>query len=166
MVQLQLTRAASPDAAAREFGSQQGVSVQGQRRERVGGLDAARLDFSAARQNASPLVGRVLFFEHGGRVYAFLGLAVQERWSQNEGSINRSLGSFSRLTDRNRLNARPQTIEVVRLPRAMSFDEFLSRYPSNAPKQTVALVNGVNGGSLEAGRAMKRIVGEAVAASN
>ena len=166
MVQLQLTGAASADAAAREFASQQGVSVQSQGRERIGGLEASRLDFSAARQNASPLVGRAVFFEHGGRVYGFLGLAVQERWGQNERPINQSLGSFARLTDRNRLNARPQTIEVVRLPRAMSFDEFVSRYPSNVPKETVALVNGVEGGSLEAGRAMKRIVGEAVAASN
>jgi predicted Zn-dependent protease len=166
MLQLQLTRASSPEAAAREFAAQQGVSVQGQGRDRISGFDATRLDFAAARQNASPLGGRVIFFEHAGRVYSFLSLAVQERWNQNEGAILRSLSSFARLTDPARLDARPQTIEVIRLPRAMSFDEFLNRYPSQASRETVALVNGVDGGNLEAGRAMKRIVGEAVAASN
>ena len=88
-------------------------------------------------------------------------------WGQNERAINRTLGSFERLTDSRRLAARPQTIEVVKLPRAMSFDEFLRRYPSNAPRETVALVNGVGAGeNLEAGRAMKTIVGDAVAASH
>jgi hypothetical protein len=43
----------------------------------------------------------------------------------------------------------------------MSFDEFLKSYPSNADRDTMALVNGVGDGAatLPAGRAMKRIVG-------
>jgi hypothetical protein len=74
------------------------------------------------------------------------------------------MGSFASLTDPDRLNAQPQRIEVVRLPRAMSFDEFARRYPSDLPIERLALLNGVEnrGAEIPSGTVMKQIVGRRV----
>ena len=161
MVQLELVQVQSPEVAAQQFAAAEGISVLGQGREPVSGLDAARVDFSAARQDGSQLVGREVFVAHDGRVYSLLGVGAQEAMSQNQKAIVGALGSFAKLTDPARLNVQPQRIEVVRLPREMSFDEFLSTYPSNADRATVALVNSISNGAtaLPAGRPMKRLVG-------
>jgi hypothetical protein len=51
-------------------------------------------------------------------------------------------------------------VEIVKLPRAMSFSDFAQRYPSNANAEKVAILNGVGEDqNLEKGRLMKRIVG-------
>jgi predicted Zn-dependent protease len=161
LVQLEIVQVPSPEAAAQQFASSEGISVLGQGREKVGGLDAARVDFSAARQDGTQLVGREVFVAHGGRVFSLLGVAMQDAMAQNQDAIVGAVGSFAKLTDPARLNVQPQRIEVVHLPREMSFDEFLKSYPSNADRDTMALVNGVGDGAatLPAGRAMKRIVG-------
>ena len=74
--------------------------------------------------------------------------------------MRQSLGSFERLTDPRLLNVQPKKVEIVRLPSAMPFDQFLIRYPSTADATTLAILNGVETGTqLEAGRLMKRVVG-------
>jgi predicted Zn-dependent protease len=161
MVRLEIAQAASPEAAAREFASRDGISVLDHGRERVSGLDATRVDFSVTRQDGSQLVGRELFVAHGGRVYGLLGLGTDRPWPQNREAILGALRSFAELTDPARLNVQPQRIEIVRLPREMSFDQFLASYPSAADRETLLLVNAVRDGTaiLPAGRPMKRLVG-------
>ena len=161
MVQLELVQVASPAVAAQQFASAEGISVIGQGSEPVNSLDAARVDFSAARQDGSQLVGREVFVSHDSRVYSLLGVGAQQAMEQNGKAIVGALGSFARITDPAKLNVQPQRIEVVRLPREMTFDEFVASYPSTADRATVALVNSVSNGAtaLPAGRPMKRLVG-------
>jgi predicted Zn-dependent protease len=111
-------------------------------------------------QGSQPLEGIVGFVESGGRVLQLRGMAVAERWSGQRDAVSQSLGSFRKLTDPRYLNVQPKKVEIVRLSSAMSFREFLDRYPSTVDARTVAIVNAVEeAGSLEAGRLMKRIVG-------
>ena len=59
------------------------------------------------------------------------------------------------------VGVQPQRIEIVRLPREMTFDEFVAAYPSDADRDTLLLVNGVRNAAaaIPAGTPMKRLVG-------
>jgi predicted Zn-dependent protease len=161
MVELRVAEAASAAEAAGSFAAKQGIAVTARDRPRLHGLIAERLDVAVTRSQGGSLPGRAHFVEHGGKVFTILGLAVAERWREVSGAIDATLASFAPLRDAARLAARPQEIELVQLPDAMSFDEFLTRFPSSAPAETVAFINGVEDRSrtLAAGSRWKRIVG-------
>lgn len=114
----------------------------------------------AARQQGQPVEGIVGFVERGGRILQLRGMAAAERWKSYQPTVGGSLESFEKLTDPRYLNVQARRLEIVRLPSAMSFEQFLSRYASAADAQAVAILNGAEAGaSLEAGRLMKRVVG-------
>jgi predicted Zn-dependent protease len=161
MVQLQLSEAASASEAAQSFLAEQGVSSGRHDRPRIHGLRAEQIDFEIGNAQGSSLPGRALFVEHSGRVFALVGLAVRERWNEVAGEIDAALASFAPLQDPARLAAKSQRIELVRLPGEMTFDEFLRRYPSEAPAATAALINGIDDPSrvLPSGSLVKRVVG-------
>jgi hypothetical protein len=71
-----------------------------------------------------------------------------------------ALASFKPLTDPTALAVQAAKVELVKVPRDMTIAEFQKEFPSTAPLETVATVNGVaTDGRLEAGRTAKRIVG-------
>lgn len=161
MVELRVSDQKTAAAAARSFAAKQGIAVAARGLEKQHGLVAERLDFAVARQQGEALPGRAHFVEHAGRVFAIYGLAVAERWQEVEGAIDAALASFAPLTDPVRLAAKPQQLELVKLPRAMTFDEYLAIYPSSIPGQLAALINGISdpSRSLAAGSLLKRVVG-------
>jgi predicted Zn-dependent protease len=161
LVELSLSDAGSRDEAARRFSSAEGVAAFGTRRIRVGGLDAVAVDFEAPRQQGTPLVGRALFVAHEGRVFEILGIAVQERWRAVERTIGAALESFAPMTERAFLEAKPQRIEIVRLPSDMSFTEFERRYPSDVAGDVLRLLNRISDPTavIGAGTPLKRVVG-------
>jgi predicted Zn-dependent protease len=114
----------------------------------------------ATAPQAQPVEGIVGFVEHGGGVLQLRGMARAESWSGYESVIRQSLETFGKLADRRYLAVQPRRLEIVRLPSAMSFEQFMSRYPSTVDGQTLAIANGVEAGAmLPAGRMMKRVVG-------
>lgn len=159
VMQLDLADQGSPAEARNAFLGLQGMQV-GQRWERsINGLPSAWAEFSAAAESGT-LTGVAGFVEYGGRVYRLLGYGTPAGWQARGSAVRGSLESFQRLTDRSVLDLQPRRLEIVRLPSAMSFDEFLRRFPSSEEPDVVALINGVDPGQrLEAGRLMKRVVG-------
>lgn len=162
MLELSLAGETSAAAAADAFLRQEGLTPGRRSDLRIHGLAAVAAQFDVPRQNGQPLAGRALFFELDGRVLRFMGLAVGERLDQVRDTLLASQESFARLTDRARLDVRPQRVALVELPRAMRFDEFLRRYPSEVDARVLALINGIEdpGATLPAGRLMKRIEGK------
>lgn len=162
MVELRLAREASAAAAADAFLRQEGLTPGRAERLRVNGLAGVAAPFEVPRQTGSSIAGRAVFVELGERVFRLMGLAVAEQASRVRGDIGRFLDGFARLTDRDKLDVRPQRLALVELPRAMSFEEFLRRHPSEADARVLALINGVEdpAASLPAGTLLKRIVGE------
>lgn len=158
-IQLDLAAQGSAVEARNAFLSLQGMQA-GQRWERsVNGLPAAWTEFSVAGEGGT-LTGVVGFVEYGGQVYRLLGYGSPAGWQARGNAIRASLESFQRLTDRSVLDIQPRRLEIVRLPSAMGFDEFLRRFPSSEEPDVVALINGVDRGErLESGRLMKRVVG-------
>jgi len=112
-------------------------------------------------QGGQNLRGILGFFRHQGQVFLFAGLTAYEGWSGQERAITASLGSFRPLTNSRYLNAQPQRIEIVRLPRAMTLREFSERYASAVELPTLAILNGAQPETrFEAGQRLKRVVGE------
>jgi predicted Zn-dependent protease len=163
-VELGLASEPSAEQAAAAFSQLQGIQTSGAQRVRVAGLAGVAADFQVPRQQGDSLAGRAVFVEMDQRVYRLIGIAVDSRAATVREDVGRFLGSFSRLTDRRRLDVQPQRLDLVTLSSSMSFDEFLRRYPSETDAETLALINGVDdrGKILPAGTRLKRIVGERV----
>ena len=53
--------------------------------------------------------------------------------------------SFATLTDQAALNKQPVHLRLVRLPRAMTIEEFYRQYPRSR-QELIAAINGVNAG--------------------
>lgn len=160
VLQLQIeARGATPESAARAFFSQQGI--QGSPGSgRVNGLPATSGEF-AAQTEQGVVQGAVAFVSYGGSVYRLLGYTPQQRWASYRSLIERSIGTFDRLTDQSILRIQPQHVNLVRISRAMTVQEFAQSYPGPATVKQLALLNNVDeNATFPAGAIVKRVIGE------
>jgi predicted Zn-dependent protease len=156
---LTIENVADPGAGRSSFLSQEGVSPLGRSDRSVNGLPAAWAEFEAETQDGR-LQGLVTFVSYGGNVYRLLGYAAASGWSRQAGAVEGSISSFARLTDRSVLAVDPRTVDVVRADRSMTLADFVSRYPSSVPDETVRLINhGFEDGRIPARALVKRVVG-------
>ncbi|TVP75341.1 MAG: peptidase M48 [Gemmatimonadales bacterium] len=162
LVTLTLSGESSARGASDAFAAEQGVTARSRRDVQIGGLQAVRLDFEASTGQGSRLEGTAAFIEHDGRVYQILGYAVQARWGERRSSVESAVTSFQPERDPAVLAAQPRRIEIVRTDRELTFEGFLSRYPSTVGSSTLSLLNRVEPGDvIPAGTLMKRVTGEA-----
>jgi predicted Zn-dependent protease len=159
LIQLSLVQQASPDAAAQVFFGQEGVSGVPARLS-VNGLAASSGEFTAVTDQG-PIAGRATFVAYDGRVYQILGYAGQAAWPGYASTARSVAGSFDRLSDPAFLSVEPWRLDIITLPQAMSFEDFLRRYPGPATPEATALVNNVDASArFAAGDPVKRIVGK------
>jgi predicted Zn-dependent protease len=117
-------------------------------------------NFNATGSDGSTLRGVVGFVKHRDVVFQLIAYAGKDDFSQYGNIARRSLASFGELRNRRFLNVQPARVETIELPRAMGFEEFTNRYPSNAEAAKIAILNGIQmNQQLEKGRLMKRIGG-------
>ena len=160
IIQLTLSDAVSADAAARGFASRDGIRATAPSPTRINGLRAATVAFAATTRDGRTVEGGAAFIEYDGRVYQILGYTAPGRWSAYSATVSRVVESFAPLTDPAILNVQPMRIEIVRLERAMTIEEFARAYPGPLDAERLALINGVEPGTrLEAGRLVKRVTG-------
>lgn len=162
VVVLTLSGRQSPQEAAREFFSQQGI-VQGQSLQAsLDGLPAVARVFGVQRGQGGNLQGIVAFVEKDNRVYQILGYTLAQAFNRYDNLLSNSLASFERVTDRSLLNVQPARLDVVSLPSPMTLDEFNRRYPSNVDLDTLAIINDAERNTrFPAGTEVKRVVGGA-----
>ncbi len=159
LVELSVSSVEDPEAAAREFLGQEGVTGGRVQRRRLHGLPAASGRFEAETEQAV-LAGRMVFVRYEGSTYRLLGYALREKWDGYAEAVDRSLASFERLTDPTALNLQPARLKVVRPRRILTLPQFQELFPSTVPLEQIALINHVEpGGSLPAGLAAKQVVG-------
>ena len=104
--------------------------------------------------------GVASFAELDGKVYQILGYTMASNFRRYGDLLSSSIGTFSRVTDRRLLNVEPRRVDVVKVPNAMTLEEFNRRYPSTVDLQTLAIINQVDGnGRFAAGQEVKRVVG-------
>jgi predicted Zn-dependent protease len=159
VVVLSLSNQSSPERAAQEFFSQQGI-VQGQSLQ--GGGGGVTRVFGVQRGQSGDLQGIATFVEYGNRVYQILGYTLANNWRGYTDELSSAVASFSRVTDRRLLSVEPQRLDVVTLPSSMTLQEFDRRYPSSVDLQTLAIINQAQPTTrFEAGSEVKRVVGGA-----
>jgi len=153
LVVLTLAKENTAADAARAFFEPKNVQPGGRWRDSF-------YNFNATGSDGSNLRGVVGFVKHRDVVFQLIAYAGRDDFSQYGNAMRRSLASFGELRNRRFLDVQPARVEIVELPRSMSFSDFVQRYPSNAKTDKVAILNGVDEGqNLEKGRLMKRIVG-------
>lgn len=127
-------------AAAEAFASQQGIQVTDSGPGDVNGIPAYWLAFRA-RTESGELVGRAVFPELDGNVFAFYGVTPAQAWSARSRTIQAVLESFQRETDRSVLAKRPNVVDLVNLDRSLSLSQFMGSYQVDEDAETIALIN-------------------------
>ncbi len=161
MFQLGLAGKTPPQQAAQQFLSQQGIQAGQGSTASINGLPAATSYFQAQDQQGGTIQGVVAFVSYNGSTYGLLGYTAGGKLSSYDAAFRQSIGSFSVLRDPAALNVQPAKVELVKLPREMTLEQFNSQYPSSIPIEQLAIINELEGASsaIPAGRTVKRVVG-------
>jgi predicted Zn-dependent protease len=162
MFQLGLAGKTPPQQAARQFLSQEGIQPGQSSTASVNGLPAATSYFQAQdQQQGATIQGVVTFVSYNGSTYGLLGYAAGGKFASYDGVFRQAIGSFSELRDASALNVKPAKVELVKVPRQMTLEQFNSQYPSSIPIEQLAIINELDGptASIPAGSTVKRVVG-------
>jgi predicted Zn-dependent protease len=156
-IQLSSAGKLSPEEASKKFFSQQGVKPAALAGS--GALPANARYFQADTEQG-PVGGLVAFLPAGGGSLMLVGLTGAQSVRAYDGAFKAAVASYGQLTDPAALAVQPAKLELVKVPRDMSVTEFMAEFPSTAPAEVVATINGVaKDGRLQAGRTVKRVVG-------
>jgi predicted Zn-dependent protease len=159
-IQLTIVEQVGPAEAAERFIGQSGVSATGDvSTDPVNGNPAAYVPFRTTTGTGSA-TGLAAWISYGGRTYQIVGIAASAAANGHAAAFRETLRSFAPVTDSRLLEVRPNRINIVRLGRATTFEDFNRRYPSAIDAEELALLNRVSGSGsrLRAGGRMKRVV--------
>ncbi len=159
MIQLSLAGKASPREAAQQFLSQEGIQAGQGSTSSINGLPAATSYFQAQTQQGQ-IEGLVSFISYGGNTYGLMGYTGAGGLRNYDAVFRESIGSFSELRNRAALNVKPNRLELVKLTREMTLEEFNRQYPSVIPIEELAIINELEGAAtvIPVGRTVKRVV--------
>lgn len=157
MLQLTLAGRGSPEEAARQFLSQQGIRAGEAAQLTVNGIPAVASYFEAQTQQQG-VQGLVAFLAYGGNTYQLVGYAPAGRYQARDAAIRGSIGSFAPLTDAAALARQPDRLRIVRLSGATTPAQLARQGSVNA--QVIALINQVASVDtpIGAGRMVKTVV--------
>ena len=114
----------------------------------------------SAPPDGGAVQGRGTFIAYGEHIYQMMGYAAQGAWSGASRLVAASIGSFQRETSAAILAVQPARLEIVELPRAMTFSQFAQAYPSSVPLEEISRINrALTDESYPAGTLLKRVVG-------
>ncbi|MCL7971351.1 MAG: M48 family metalloprotease [marine benthic group bacterium] len=162
VMQLTLAEGSTPEDAATEFFSQQGIERLGARSRTVNGLPAVQGTFRVETQDGA-LDGQVLFVRHAELVFRFMGYTPSSRMGTYAVTFERSLESFAPMNEERWIGLEPRRLDIVRVPAEMTAERFFMRFPSTVTLETVRVINGWEAGHvIPEGTLVKRVVGEGV----
>ncbi len=161
VVALTVAQGDNPLEAANAFFSQEGIQ-RGQRlRQDFFEFKVAPQTDPQTGQTRAGVKGSVGFVAHKDLVFRLICYTAPEKWGSYSRTMQQSLLSFKTLRIRRFLDVQPKKIDIVRLPRSMTLNEFNRQYPSTIDFEVLEVLNGVDSDTrLESGRLMKRVVGK------
>jgi predicted Zn-dependent protease len=150
----------SPQQAAQQFLSQQGVQAGQTSTSSINGLPAASSYFQAQTEQGN-IQGIVSFLSYGGTTFGLMGYTAAGKLGSYDQLFQSTIRSFNQLRDASKINVQPARVELVKLNRQMTLEQFNAQYPSTVPVEELAIINEVEDASsvLMAGRMVKRVVG-------
>jgi predicted Zn-dependent protease len=160
IIQLSLAGKTPPQQAAQQFLSQQGIKAGNTSTASVNGLPAASGYFQAETEQGV-IRGLVTFLSYNGNTYGLLGYAPAGKFDAYDNVFRQTISSFSQLRNQAALSVQPARVELVKLPREMTLEQFNSQYPSTIPIAELAIINELESPAtaIPAGRTVKRVVG-------
>jgi predicted Zn-dependent protease len=160
VIQLGLAGDTPPRQAAQQFLSQQGVQAGEASTASINGLPAASSYFQAQTEQGS-IQGIVSFISYGGKTFGLMGYTQAGKLGNYDQVFQSAIRSFSELRDPSKLNVHPARVELVKVPRQMTLEQFNAQYPSTVPIGQLAIINELEGPSsvIPAGQLVKRVVG-------
>jgi predicted Zn-dependent protease len=160
MFQLTAPGRGAPDEAAKQFFGQEGIQSSDVKSSPVNGNPAVSGLFQAQTEQGA-VQGVVAFVKYGELTYRLLGYTPAGKLQAHEKTFRSTIGSFSELKDKARLEVTPFQVELVKVDREMTVTEFNKQHPSTIPVERVAVVNGLDtpGDRIAAGTTFKRIIG-------
>jgi predicted Zn-dependent protease len=160
ILQLALAGQTPPEQAARQFLSQEGVQAGNASRASINGLPAASSYFQAQTQQGQ-IEGLVSFISYGGQTFGLMGYTPAGKLGSYDQVFQSTIRSFGELRDQSKINVQPARVEVVRVPRQMTLEQFNAQYPSSVPIEQIAIINELEGPQtvIPAGQMVKRVVG-------
>lgn len=158
IIQLSLVEGGRSEASDTFF-SQQGLTRGQVESQKVNGLGAIIGNFEAQTEQGK-LGGIAAFITLAESTCRILAYTSAEKLSGYERSFSKTINSFGQLTDRDALARQPDRLEIVKLPKAMTLQQFNSNYPSTIPLQELTLINQLSGSDsqMPAGYPAKRVV--------
>jgi predicted Zn-dependent protease len=160
IVQLGLAGTASPQEAARQFLSQQGVQAGQSSTDDING-NPATTSYFKARTEQGDVEGVVSFIGYGGKTFGIMGYTKAGGLQQYDRAFRETIQSFGPLRNQAALSVQPAKLEVIRVDRQMTLEEFNRQYPSTISIEELAIINELDGPSavIPAGRYLKRVAG-------
>jgi predicted Zn-dependent protease len=133
----------TPQAAASTFAGQDGLSVLENRSRTVNGYDARRVLAEGQTQRGQTVRLLAYFIAYRDHVYKFQGVTTGERYSNYRPTFERSMESFNRLTDPQKLNIEPTRITIRPAGQQASFRTFVDegRLPEGMTEGDLAIIN-------------------------
>ena len=160
-IQLTLAGTKTPAEANAEFFSGEGIRALQTNRTSINGNPAVSTAFEATTQDGV-VRGVATFISYGGNTYQILGYTAAAKINTYSDDFMNTAGSFRTLTDQAALNAQPMRIALVRVPRAMTLEQFYQQYPAPVPVEEIGLINDLTAGqTIAAGTTVKRVTGNA-----
>ena len=149
----------SPQQAAQNFFSQQGLQAAQTQSTSING-NPAYTGYFQAQTDQGVVQGIAAFLSYGGATYQMIGYSPASRFGGYDQSFRGTIGSFTTLTDPSALNVKPNRVEIVKIPSAMSLTQFNARYPSVVPMKDLVMINQVADASsvIPAGMEVKRVI--------
>jgi predicted Zn-dependent protease len=160
VMQLSLAGKTPPQQAAQQFLSQQGMQAGNTSTASVNGLPAASGYFEAQTDQGA-VRGLVTFLSYNGNTYGILGYTPADKLTQYDQAFRQATGSFGPLRNQAALSVQPAKVELMKLQREMTLEQFNQQYPSSIPIAELAIINELESPStvIPQGRTIKRVVG-------
>jgi predicted Zn-dependent protease len=160
IMQLALAGKGSPEQAAQQFLSQQGVQAGQSSTSSINGLPAASSYFQAQTDQGN-IQGIVSFVSYGGQTFGLMGYTPAGKLGSYDQVFQSTIRSFSELRDASKINVQAAKVELIKLNRDMTLEQFNAQNPSSISLEELAIINEVQDTSavLPAGQTVKRVVG-------
>ena len=151
----------SPSQAAQQFFSQQGLQAGQTSTNNING-NTAYTGYFQAQTEQGQIAGIATFLSHNGTTFRIMGYTSAQRMNSYDPSFRNTIGSFATLTDQSALNVKPNRIDIVQIPTAMTLTQFNARYPSTIPIRDLIIINQVADANttLPSGTRLKRVTAQ------
>ena len=147
----------SAQESVQTFTGQEGISVNNQTSTQSSGrYDAHKADVTIV-QDQGNLRALIWALEYDDRIYRFINYTTEDSYEDYESAFTAVPETFDELKDRNILDVRPVTLQMIPAEDAGRFENFLpDELPMGISAEKVAIINQVElDDQIEAGRYLK-----------